>query len=208
MSETAVAARTRRPERVPLVLFVDDEPQVLEGLAAALRKKPLRMVTATSGAQALELLRQHRVDVLVSDEQMPGMRGSELLAAARITHPRVLRILLTGQASLEAAIRAINEGEVWRLLTKPCPAPDLLQTIQHGMLLRDLAEQSALLAAKARRQRAQLRGLEQRFPGISRLEQDRRGAVVIGERELLSLIEELEELKGGPASSEAAAEGP
>jgi two-component system probable response regulator PhcQ len=70
------------------------------------------------------------VDVVISDEKMPGMSGSEFLSLVRQEYPDTIRIILTGYGSLESAIRAINEGEIYRLFTKPCNVIDLAITIR------------------------------------------------------------------------------
>jgi DNA-binding NtrC family response regulator len=207
MPTAAAKPATNRPATEwPVALFVDDEQQLLDGLRDAFRKKPLRLLTCTSGEAALELLARERVDVVVSDELMPGLKGAELLAQVRRRWPNVLRILFTGHASLDAAISAINEGEVYRFVTKPCAPLDLFLTIQQGLLLRDLAWQSARLAEKARRQGVLLENLEGRHPGITRVETDRRGAIVIEERDLVSLIDELAQLNL-PTPGDGAPEG-
>lgn len=108
------------------VLLVDDEPNVLEGL-----KRNLAMdydvVTATSGKEGLRRLAEDGpFAVVVSDMRMPGMDGAQFLAQARTAAPETVRMLLTGYAEVEAAIRAIQEGGIFRFLTKPCP-PALLQ---------------------------------------------------------------------------------
>ncbi len=170
--------RVDRPKRCT-VLCVDDEPQVLAGLRNALRKHPFTILTATSGNQALELLAGHDVEVVVSDEQMPGMAGSELLSLVRERYPETIRIILTGQASLEAAIRAINEGEVYRFLSKPCNAAELAVTIQNALQLRDLARASSRLLVRAREQDRILRDLEGQYPGISEIRRDESGAILL-----------------------------
>src|SRR5581483_262420 len=135
-----------------VVLFVDDEPALLEGLKVNLRKEPYEILTCTSGAAALETLGKQAVDVIVSDERMPGMSGSELLAVVRKRYPATMRVMLTGQASLEATIRAINEGEVYRFLTKPCTPVQLAQTIRDALLIKKLLRASAQLLEATRRQ--------------------------------------------------------
>jgi CheY-like chemotaxis protein len=100
------------------VLFVDDEPNVTDGLKRALRREPYEFLTATSGAAALKILEGQYVDVVVSDEQMPGMSGSVFLSTVRKQFPHTIRMILSGQASLEAAVRAINEGQVHRFFLK------------------------------------------------------------------------------------------
>src|ERR1700729_1143847 len=92
------------------ILFVDDEHHVTDGLFRVMRCLPVELLSATSAASALEILKTVHVDVVVSDEQMPGMSGSAFLAQVRRQYPHTIRIILSGQASLEAAVRAINEG--------------------------------------------------------------------------------------------------
>ncbi len=175
------------------VLFVDDEPHVVAGLRDAMRKGPYDILTATSGEEAMKTLIDHHVDVVVSDEQMPNMTGSQLLAIVRRKYPYMVRIILTGHASLEAAIRAINEGEVYRFLTKPCNPVDLAFTIQQGLQIRDLTRESSRLLSKVRHQKTLLRALEEQHPGISRVETDERGAIVIEDADVEALIREIEQ---------------
>ena len=112
--------------QLPLVLCVDDERQVLEGLETNLRKL-CRVLSATSGAEALAILEHAQsIAVIVSDMRMPKMNGAEFLARSRQVAPDTTRILLTGQTDLDVAIDAVNEGQVFRFLTKPCP-PKVLE---------------------------------------------------------------------------------
>jgi EAL domain-containing protein (putative c-di-GMP-specific phosphodiesterase class I) len=132
MSSSPTAERPA-PARV---LLVDDEPGVISGLKLALRKEPFEIECADSGASALALLDGARFDVVVSDERMPGMQGSELLSIVRERHPGVVRIILSGQASFDAALRAINSAAIYRFLIKPCPAAELALTIQEALAAR------------------------------------------------------------------------
>jgi EAL domain-containing protein (putative c-di-GMP-specific phosphodiesterase class I) len=111
------------------VLLVDDEPLVVEALQRLLYDAPFEVDTATSGADALRSLERGGVDVIVCDEQMPGLRGAELLACVRERYPRIMRVMLTGDGSLESAVRAINVGGVYRFLQKPCDAGELRRCI-------------------------------------------------------------------------------
>jgi EAL domain-containing protein (putative c-di-GMP-specific phosphodiesterase class I)/CheY-like chemotaxis protein len=117
----------------PRVLFVDDEPHVLAGLRRALSDESYRIETATSADEALQKLLRSSFDVVVSDERMPGMPGSELLTLVAREFPTVGRILLTGHGTLESAARAINDGGVVRFLLKPCPAPLLRDAIEAAL---------------------------------------------------------------------------
>ena len=126
----------------PKVLCVDDEPQVLEGLALHLRRS-YDVVTATSGAAALDVLGKDGVTaVIISDMRMPAMDGAAFLSRARQLVPDATRILLTGQSSLAAAIGAVNDGHIFRFLTKPCAPPALMAAVGDG------AEQHRLVRAE------------------------------------------------------------
>jgi DNA-binding NtrC family response regulator len=107
------------------ILFVDDERRVLTSMRAMFRRE-YDVLLANSGAEAIALLRERRVDVIVSDQRMPGMTGVEVLKQVKTLAPNAMRILLTGYADLQAIEASINEGEVFRYLTKPC-APDVLK---------------------------------------------------------------------------------
>ncbi|MGH8517409.1 MAG: GGDEF/EAL domain-containing response regulator, partial [Panacagrimonas sp.] len=134
-----------RPARFR-VLCVDDEPQVLEGLALQLRRR-FEVLKATSGATALAMLQTSgEVAVIISDMRMPGMNGAAFLREACRIAPRASRILLTGQADLESAAAAVNEGQIFRFLSKPCPADYLLSTVMSGLDRHRLALAESLLA--------------------------------------------------------------
>ena len=105
------------------------EPRVLTSMRALFRKI-YNVRTATGAAQALDLLEQEHVDVLISDQRMPEITGVELLAQVRTQYPHTMRILLTGYADLEAIEASINEGEVFRYLVKPCPPDDLKRIVE------------------------------------------------------------------------------
>ncbi|HEV8548330.1 MAG TPA: HD domain-containing phosphohydrolase [Polyangiaceae bacterium] len=112
-------ARTR-------VLCVDDEPNVLEGVSLHLHRR-YEVVTATSGPAGLAALEKDpSIAVVMSDMRMPGMDGAQFLSQVRAKWPDVVRLLLTGQADMKSAIAAVNEGQIFRFLTKPCPPQQLL----------------------------------------------------------------------------------
>ena len=114
------------------VLFVDDEPRVLTTMRMLFRAH-YEVYFAEGGSQALELLRKQPVDVVVSDQRMPGMSGIELLRAARDLNPNAMRILLTGYSDLNAIIGSINEGEIFRFVNKPWSNEDLSTTVARAV---------------------------------------------------------------------------
>ena len=147
----AIAGSHRSPgAQLPHLLCVDDEPQVLEGMRDILRRS-FRVRVAQSGPEGLELLRQHAdgFAVVISDMRMPGMSGAAFLRDAKRVAPLAIRILLTGYADTDAAIRAVNDGQIFRFLTKPCDRDELLRActgalLQHRVLAaeRVVLEQS------------------------------------------------------------------
>ena len=161
------------------ILFVDDEPHVTEALKRSLCKQPYEVLSANSAKEALEILEREPVNVVISDEKMPGMSGSEFLAIVCRKYPETIRMILTGQASLEAAIRAINEGEIYRFFTKPCSGADLAITIRQALQLKDLMAESLLLRQTIRRQTAILHDLEKDHPGITGVKRNLDGAIVV-----------------------------
>ncbi len=143
------AARTK-------VLCVDDEPNVLAGLSLYLRRR-YDVQTALSGAAGLTALRDAGdTAVVISDMRMPGMDGAAFLSACRQTRPDTVRMLLTGHADMDSAVHAVNEGQIFRFLTKPCPPSLLLSSVeaalaQHRLLTaeRVLLEQTLHGSVKA-----------------------------------------------------------
>jgi len=170
-------------EHEPTVLLVDDEPGVPAGIARLLRREPWRILVAHSGHDALEILAREQVDVIVTDEQMPGMRGSELLAEVHRRHPEIIGMILSGQATLEAAIRAINEGRIWRFFVKPANPVDLRFSIRQALEVRELLAENRRLVSELEERDRVLRELEERHPGITELHEDADGAIVLDPRD-------------------------
>ncbi len=118
------------------ILFVDDEPQVLEGLRHRLHRQRARweLRFVQSGPEALELLAREAVDVIVSDMRMPQMDGAALLRRVQEEHPRVVRIVLSGHAELETALRAVPVAH--QFLTKPSEAGVIEEVIERACALQ------------------------------------------------------------------------
>ena len=113
---------TTAPQATHSMLLVDDEEGVRAALRRCLRAERYEIVEASSGSAGLALLRTRPVDVIIADQLMPQMSGIDFLCSARIVRPDTVRIVLTGHADLEVAMRAINEGLVYRFLVKPWDA--------------------------------------------------------------------------------------
>jgi response regulator RpfG family c-di-GMP phosphodiesterase len=145
-----------QPQTQPRILCVDDEPSVLQGFGLTLRRH-FRLTTATSGNEALAKLSQEEpFAVVMSDMRMPGMSGATLLARVREVAPSSVRILLTGHSDFNSAVEAVNEGQIFRFLSKPCPPDTLIKTLwagvdQHRLLTleKDLLEKTLRGAIQA-----------------------------------------------------------
>jgi response regulator RpfG family c-di-GMP phosphodiesterase len=124
------------------VLCVDDEPQVLEGLRLHLKQR-YTVHLGGSGAEGLEILRDTKnIAVILSDMRMPVMDGAKFLSAARTAAPEAVRMLLTGYTDMQSAIAAVNEGQIFRFISKPCPPDQLLAAFgaavtQHQLIVAE-----------------------------------------------------------------------
>lgn len=116
----------------PRVLCVDDEPRVLDGVRRHLRRH-FDVDSAPDGTAGLQAVAGETFAAVVSDLRMPGMDGVDFLSKVRERSPDTTRILLTGGADLQAAVAAVNDGEIFRFLTKPCPPDKLTRAVQMGV---------------------------------------------------------------------------
>jgi DNA-binding NtrC family response regulator len=148
------------------VLVVDDEPEVSEALQAVIERSGLSCLVASSGPEALTMLREHHVDAIVSDHDMPGMDGVELLKLASTRYPQVGRILLTARRDAEPAVRALNLGQAYRFLSKPCRMGDLLTTLHFAFEAGDRELEKRTLTAQLRRANSMLAEVRRRAPEI------------------------------------------
>lgn len=140
------------------LLFVDDEPSILSALRRLCRPQGYRILTAESGAAALEVLENETVDLVVSDMRMPQMDGAQLLEAVRRRWPTIVRVLLTGYADIGSTIAAINQGEIHRYIAKPWDDNELLLCLREGLERRRLQTENEALQALTAEQNRQLQG--------------------------------------------------
>ncbi len=166
------------------VLLVDDDADTLDLLVRLLRREPYSVLACSSGADALEILARAEIAVLVVDERMPGLSGSDLLAEVCVTYPGTVRMMLTGAASMDVAMRAINQGHVFRFLQKPIHAADLRAAIREALFEVDLQRAGAHPSFDTRRTAA-LAGLERQWKGVTRVERDSAGVVLLAEESSL-----------------------
>lgn len=148
------------------VLLVDDEVHILNALARVLRKADCEVIKAHSGQQALEMINEHRPDLIISDVRMPEMDGIELLSKVNQQYPEIECILLTGYADLESTIKAINSGKISYYLEKPWDDTRLLDVVSRTLTIIDLKNHNENLQNTIREHNEKLKevnhSLEQR----------------------------------------------
>lgn len=172
------------------VVVVDDEDAIVTALRRTIESLGVRVFATTDPREALTKLNETRVDVLVSDLDMPEMSGHELLALARANHPEVVRVILSGQNSMQAALKAINDGEVFRFLQKPWSAGELRDAIGEALAraeqLRAARARDASVAARERAREA----LAEKHGGLFDVRRDG-GSYVIDEARLTTVKDRL-----------------
>jgi adenylate cyclase len=139
-----------------VVLVVDDEAGILSALKRLFRPVGYKVLTAESGAAALEILAAEHVDLIISDMRMPGMTGAQFLAQARVSYPDIVRILLTGYSEVSSTVAAINEGGIYHYLPKPWDEHDLLLTVRRALEQQQLKNEAARLTQIVLRQNEEL----------------------------------------------------
>ena len=161
------------------ILVVDDEQFILSALARAMRKENFTSDFISEPEKALLKLREQPYDIVVSDHLMPNMTGLEFLKQVRKEHPETLRIILTGHADMEMIIEAINEGQIYRFITKPWNDEELRITLRIALQHHHSMEQNRNLEGFISKQLAYIEDLERKYPGISVVEKDEEGVIHI-----------------------------
>ena len=132
------------------LLLVDDEPNILASLKRLLRRDGYHILTANSGQEGLDVLAGHTVDVIVSDQRMPGMLGADFLRKAKLLCPQTIRIMLSGYTELQAVTDAVNEGAIFKFLTKPWEDHQLREHIAEAFRLKGIDDDNVRLNAQLR----------------------------------------------------------
>ncbi len=115
------------------ILIVDDEEMILKSIYRVLRNEDYQILTAQSGEQGLGMLKEQYVDLVISDQKMPGMNGLDFLQRVKTEYPHILTIMLTGQAEIEIAMDAINEAGVYKFILKPWNDNNLKITVKRAL---------------------------------------------------------------------------
>ncbi len=147
MSEAGQTEATPGPLSGTLLL-VDDEANILAALRRLLRRDGYTLITAASGEEGLQQLDAHPVDVILSDQRMPGMSGVEFLREARARRPETVRLVLSGYTELQSITDAINEGAIFKFLTKPWDDEQLRANIAEAVQYKRLADDNRRLSVQ------------------------------------------------------------
>ncbi|MDA8169562.1 MAG: response regulator [Nitrospiraceae bacterium] len=177
------------------ILIVDDEPNVLSALKRVFIDDPYSIFIAGDAGKGLEFLENNSVKLVISDEMMPGMHGGEFLSLVRKKCPNTIRVMLTGHASVTAAMRAVNHGEIYRFFVKPWDDLELRLAIKNAIDKFDIEEENRKLLEIVRHQALNMKLLEKQFPGITKLDRDRAGRIRmpdVSEKEMSELIRQVE----------------
>lgn len=169
------------------ILIVDDETAILKALNRALQYEGYSIITTPDPEEALAIIQKEKVDLIISDHTMPGMLGIDLLRRTKLLKPEAMRIILTGNADLDMALRAINEGEIYRFMTKPWDNNELLVTVRLALREYELRLENKRLLAEVKRQRAILGKLEETHPGITSIRKTIDGKIIISEDDIREL---------------------
>jgi FixJ family two-component response regulator len=140
----------------PTLLLVDDEESILSSLKRLLRREPYQVVTANGGQAGLDQLALRRVDVIVSDQRMPNMSGVEFLSRAKELYPDTVRIVLSGYADLQSIADAVNEGAIYKFLSKPWDDDALRAEISDAFRSKALRDENRRLDRELQTANAEL----------------------------------------------------
>lgn len=167
-----------RPDEGPVtVLLADDEPALVRALKRNLADLPMQLFTAADGGEALAILRERHIDVLVADIDMPVLDGLELVRAARRDSPATYRILMTGGATMDRTLAAINDGEVVRFFTKPLDPASFHEQMAALIARVDRQRRDGVHETRRARREALYRWLAERFPGAEAIDRGDSGEV-------------------------------
>jgi diguanylate cyclase (GGDEF)-like protein/PAS domain S-box-containing protein len=152
-----------RRSRQRTLLLVDDEENIVAALRRLLRAEGWLLLSATSAEQALELLARHEVDVILSDQRMPGMTGVELLRRAKQLYPDTIRLVLSGYTELQSITDAINEGAIYKFLAKPWDDEQLRGHLREAFALKEMTDQNRSLDREVQAANRELAELNRRL---------------------------------------------
>ena len=198
MVNSASSHETAQPADLPALkgpqrtlLLVDDEQNIISSLCRLLRRDGFRIITANSGAEALQQLAANKVDVILSDQRMPGMTGVEFLRRAKELYPETVRMSLSGYTEIQSITDAVNEGSVYKFLTKPWDDEQLRGHINAAFRHKGMADENRELSEQLRcanRELAAVNERMQKFVGTQQEQILRDEVLLLSAHELLEFL--------------------
>jgi response regulator RpfG family c-di-GMP phosphodiesterase len=148
------------------ILCVDDEPNILQSLKRLLRREGYNILLASSGEEAFKLLEENEVHLIISDQRMPQMSGTEFLAAVKEKYPQVLRVILTGYTDVDSITESINKGHIYKFFLKPWNDNNLKLEIRQALEQYDLIKANRHLDETVIRQNQELQRINEKLEDI------------------------------------------
>ncbi len=186
MLEQTVAGRSPRT-----LLLVDDEINILSALKRLLRQDKYDIVTANNGQEALEALKSGPVDVIVTDQRMPGMTGVEFLRLAKESYPDTVRIVLSGYTELQSVTDAVNEGAVYKFLTKPWDDGQLRGHVAEAFKRKEMADENLRLQQQLQLANLALEDTNRELDKLLKLQEERIETDEVSLRVIHEILEHL-----------------
>lgn len=176
-------------ERARTLLLVDDEEGILSALKRVFRREGYHVLTASSGAEGLRVLAAHPVDVIISDQRMPGMAGVDFLRRAKELYPRTVRMTLSGYTDLQSIIDAVNEGAVYKFLTKPWDDSRLREHVALAFSQSEMADENRRLSHEVATANVELAAANRRLEGLVAREHARVNAMEVAARAARDMVD-------------------
>jgi len=153
-------------------LFIDDEESIIDGIQRLFIKEPYGVAATIDIEQARKTLDQENIKVVICDHRMPVMLGVKFLQEVKEKHPDVIRILFTGYTDFPMVEEAINQGEIYRFISKPWKTTELLATVRQAIAHYDLVEENKGLFAETKRRREELEIANKKLIDMYKLQRD------------------------------------
>ena len=164
------------------VLLVDDETAVLNAVKRIFsRSQVVELLTVEDPFAAMEMVAEGGIALVISDQQMPGMTGLEFLAWVNANHPEIVKIIMTGDTDIQTAVQAINDIGVYKFIRKPWNNDDLYWTVVRALEMARMQQKNRQLQAELNEKDQSLQRYERLYPGITSVDRDADGAIVIDE---------------------------
>ena len=161
------------------LLLVDDSEFIIKALKRVMRDEGYEIFSANSAKEALEILSTKEIDLIISDQNMPEVSGTELFKLVKIKYPQIIRIMLTGVTDFDVIKDAINKGEIYRYFNKPFDDFELMISVRYALRQKELELENQSLKEKLEAKENYLKQLEMEYPGITQKKVASDGAIII-----------------------------